>query len=284
MARFSTAAVRDFYDRQTTGFVTLGQGGGSGAIHRAVWAPGVVTRDQAFHHVEDVIASRIARGSGAPPLLALDLGCGIGGSLIHLASRHGVRGIGLTLSPVQASIATQRIATAGLTAMVTCREGDYTAIPTDVPSVDIAFAIESFVHGPSPARFFSEAFRALRPGGSLFVCDDVRGDAGGANAERCIEQFMRGWHINTLLDASSIDRLAVDAGFTPVDTIDLTAWLELGRPRDRALAAFVRAFGWLPLRRTRFAHIVGGTALQTCLRRGWIRYVLMHWRKPATLR
>ena len=38
--------------------------------------------------------------------------------------------------------------------------------------MDLAFAIESFVHSPDGPRFFRSAARALRPGGKLIICDD----------------------------------------------------------------------------------------------------------------
>ena len=57
---FDHAHIRRYYDRHTSGFISLGTGGHEGVIHRAVWAPGVTTAAQAFHYVDDRIADVIA--------------------------------------------------------------------------------------------------------------------------------------------------------------------------------------------------------------------------------
>jgi len=41
MTHFDIADVRHYYDRHTRSFIRFGQGGRAGAIHRAVWRPGV---------------------------------------------------------------------------------------------------------------------------------------------------------------------------------------------------------------------------------------------------
>lgn len=282
MPRFDTAQIRRYYDRQTAGFVALGQGGAEGAIHRAVWGPGVKDRAQAFHYVEDRIVELVNRvnssGSAGRPPHVLDLGCGVGGSLAYLAARLPIRGTGVTLSPVQAQLAAERIAAAGLADRLTCLEADYTRLPAMAP-VDLAFAIESFVHGPAPAAFFAECARVIQPGGRLVICDDLRRPTSDPRAEHAVEQFRHGWQINTLLTSDELLSQAAAAGFEHERSTDLTPWLELGRPRDRAIAVFVAAFGWLPLERTPVAHLVGGSALQTCLRRGWIAYELTEFRR-----
>ena len=45
--------VRRYYDDNAAAFEGLGQGGAS--IHRAIWGPGVSTREAAFHHVDELI-------------------------------------------------------------------------------------------------------------------------------------------------------------------------------------------------------------------------------------
>ena len=45
--------VEAYYESNTRRFLRFGQGGQEGAIHRAVWGPGVRTRTQAFHYVEE---------------------------------------------------------------------------------------------------------------------------------------------------------------------------------------------------------------------------------------
>ena len=50
MAQFDSAQVRDYYDRHTAVFVSFGQGGHLGAIHRAVWGPGTGSQESALLH------------------------------------------------------------------------------------------------------------------------------------------------------------------------------------------------------------------------------------------
>jgi SAM-dependent methyltransferase len=282
MPRFSAEQIRRYYDRHTPAFVAFGQGGRAGAIHRAVWGPGVEDRGQAFNFVENQIADVIGRlPRTSEPLHVVDLGCGVGASLCYLAERLPIRGTGITLSHVQAELAAQRIEKRGLSDRVVCIEGDYCNLPAGLGPADVAYAIESFVHGPVPARFFAECARLIRPGGALAICDDFRRSSGEPAATRAIEQFCEGWHINALLESGELHSLAREAGFEHESTCDLSPYLEIHRARDRAISALVTLLGWLPLDRAPLRHLLGGSALQTCLDRGWIGYDLAVFRRRS---
>ncbi len=279
------ASVRRFYDRNTAAFVTLGQGQAVGAIHRAVWGPGVRTQDEAFRFIEDRIAEAgralmaDATSGEARALRVLDLGCGVGASLAYLATRLPMTGVGITLSPVQVQAGTARLAAQGLAGRVQLIEGSFTNLPPEVGPVDLAYAIESFVHGPDPARFFAEAARVLRPGGVLVLCDDVQRATADPAAPATLARFTRGWHVRSLVDGATRSALAASAGFHHVSTLDLTPWLQLGRPRDRAIDLLLPLVAWLPLEHTRLGHLDGGRALQRALKRGWLAYELAVYRR-----
>jgi tocopherol O-methyltransferase len=270
-ARFDAADIKRYYDRHTVSFVRFGQGRAS--IHRAVWGPHTQTQEEAFHYVDDQIAALVRRADA--PLSAvhvIDLGCGVGSSLCYLAERLPIRGTGVTLSSAQAQMARQFIEAAGLAARVECLEGDFTNLPPTIKPADLAYAIESFVHGPSPERFFEQIRRVLKPGGRLLICDDVKADESSVDAARVVEEFTRGWHINTLATRDDMIAMATAAGFDHESVVDLTPLLQLGRPRDRAIAVSVALLKWLPHAGDRYDYVIGGDALQTCLAKRWIRY------------
>jgi SAM-dependent methyltransferase len=288
MTQFDAGDVRRYYDRHTRAFIRFGQGGGAGAIRRAVWGAGVQSRQQAFHYVDERIADLACAlpPDSRPPHL-VDLGCGVGGSLCYLARKLPIRGTGLTLSPVQVQLAARRIRDAGLTGRVTCLDADFCRIPAAVEPADLAYAIESFVHGPSAEVMLDAWAHLVRPGGMLVICDDFRRPPGGARgalshvegragggdaAARAIDRFRRGWHINTLIARDELQACADAAGFDHESTIDLTPALETARPRDRLLARLTTVAGWLAPRASRIDYILGGSALQECLAQGWIGY------------
>ena len=280
MRGFDAEQIRRYYDRHTSAFVALGQRGSDGAMHRAVWGPGTATNRQAFRYVENQIGLLL---QGLAPSFersnVVDLGCGIGASLCYLASRLPVRGTGITLSPVQAHFAEQRIRKSGFADRIRCIEGDYCDLPIGTGPADLAYAIESFAHVQDPARFFAQCRSLIRPGGLLLICDDFQRSSNEPEAAHSIERFRRGWHINTLIGRDELRLLARTAGFEHASTTDLSPYLELRRVRDRIAELFLTLFGWLPLDATRYGYISGGSALQTCIERGWIGYDLALFRR-----
>lgn len=274
---FDSIDVRRYYDRHTRGFLAFGEGGRLGAIRRAVWAPGVSSSDGAFHFVDDLVADAIVSRPDRPAAPhVVDLGCGVGGSLLRLTTRVSrARGTGVTLSRLQARLAAQRFDEAGAGARVTCLIANFEALPIAAASADAVCAIESFAHAQDPARFFVEAARALRPGGLLAVCDDFLRPSRERAAERWVDLLRRSWRLNTLITTDAAIGAAARAGLSHRSTTTLTPWLNVDRLRDRVLAVLAHALGWLPSASDRFGHLVGGNALRRCLAGGWIGYDLL---------
>jgi cyclopropane fatty-acyl-phospholipid synthase-like methyltransferase len=275
--------VRNYYDANTERFERYGQGGG--VLHRAVWAPGVASRTEAFRTIDRMILRELETRGGhdAESAHVLDLGCGVGSSLIFLLSHTNVRATGATLSAAQAERANQRARVAGVAERARFVAANYLELPRAVPPAALAFSIEAFIHGPDPAAYFVSAARALLPGGVLVVCDDFLtrlAETSSTPRERhLLDEVRAGWLANTLVSTTTANELAARAGFVPVKDENLTPYLELRRPRDRAISLLV-AFGrHLPLGGQTWRSFVGGSALQRALAKGLLEYRFLVWRR-----
>ena len=101
------------------------------------------------------------------------------------------------------------------------------------------------------------------------LCDDFLAESG---EDRWVSEFRRGWRLSSLRHPKTVDALAAQHGFDLVEDRDLTPFLELDRPRDRALGlliAFTRPFSAMS---ARLESHVGGNALRQCLKRGLVTY------------
>lgn len=267
-------AVRAYYDRNTAKFERLGQGGAS--IHRAVWGAGVTTRAEAFHFVDQHIALEIAQTKrhGAR---VLDLGCGLGESLLWLARRESsLTGVGVTLSGVQAARTSERLHAAGLTSRLVALEADFTQLPESLGKFDVAYAIESFVHCPDAPAFFANAAGRLVPAGRLLICDDFQArEAASASEERWLHAIRHGWMGHGLTLRSNAIALAEDHGLALEDDVDLTPDLELTRPRDRLISAFLALTRPLGLDGYYYRSLDGGDALQKALLARLVEYRIL---------
>jgi SAM-dependent methyltransferase len=273
MAVGDTDDIREYYDRNSRSFLRFGQGRGTGTIRRAIRAPGVATKSDAFHYVDAEIARRLDLDRH-PGARILDLGCGIGGSLVWLAERHEIEGTGVTVSPVQATLANDflraRADQKPLRGRVSIVAADMHDFVPAVPQ-DAAFAIESFVLVPDASRFFHHVKAVLRPGGLLVVVDDfLATEEAARTGARIVDDFRRGWRVRTLLTLDAAARTARAEGLDLVDESDLTPHLELGRPRDVVIRQLVR-----PMRLIRsldkipaLGNLIGGDALQRGLSSG----------------
>ena len=275
--------VQQFYDDNTSLFLSLGQGT-EGTIHRAVWGPGVKTRAQAMAYVDSLLMARL-RGIVADAgevLRVADLGCGVCASLCRMAKHLPMKGLGVTISDAQVELSKERIREQGLAGSVECIKGDFCSLPSPLEPVDLAFSIEAFVHAPSGADYFRECARLVRPGGYLVVCDDFITDPqlrSGHRASSWIERFRQGWVASNVRTEREASELAANAGFTHVETLDLTPHLEIRRPRDYAAGVLMRGLGWLKVSNNYWLMLYGGHALQVCLKRGWIKHLFVVWRR-----
>jgi SAM-dependent methyltransferase len=281
--QFDSERVRRFYDDNTRLFLSLGQGT-EGTIHRAIWGPGVESRMQAMAYVDELVLARLSaiQNEAHEQLSVADLGCGVCASLCRLAKRLPLTGTGFTISPAQVALANSRIQAEGLAGQVRCVHGDFCRLPGELPVADLAFSIEAFVHAPSGADFFREAARLVRPGGYLIICDDFITDASlrqDARARRWIDRFAKGWVAANLQAESEARTLAEGAGFTHVETSDLTPYLEIRRPRDYVVGGLMRCLGWLPVKSSYWSMLYGGHAAQICLKRGWVKHLFVVWQR-----
>jgi cyclopropane fatty-acyl-phospholipid synthase-like methyltransferase len=264
--------VRRYYDNNAAAFERLGQGGAS--IHRTVWGPGASTSDAAIHYVDELILDALPDGVAQPTIV--DLGCGLGASLLYLAARIDMNGEGITISPRQAARAAQLVTEAGVGGRVRCREGNYLALPDDLAgTADLTFSIEAFAHTPDADGYFREAARTLRPGGKLIICDDFLTSADppkSPRAARWLEEFQTGWRVNSLLTIDQVRTLANAHGLVLVRDLDLTAHLDLRRPRDRWISVLLALGRVFRPTGEYWQSLVGGNALQWALIHGLLSY------------
>lgn len=280
------AAIRRYYEASTSRFLRIGGSGQVAAIHRGLWPEGVRDAAEAADQINIRLAELAERLLGRPPARVRDLGCGVGGTLLHLASRWpGTQLDGVTLSAEQVRIAGRLIAERGQTARLRVAQGDFLAPDPGMAPADLVLAIESHVHAPSARAFLKAALQGLAPGGLLVIVDDMLSrpehDLTPREAAR-LSTFRRGWHLGHVTDPARLVSEAQALGLEPVAQEDLTQLLNLARARDIALRAAgpladAMGLGRWPL----FANMIGGNALTESYRAGTMRYVMAAFQRPA---
>ena len=279
--------VRDYYDQNTARFERFGQGKDTGAIHRAVRPePGDAEGDP-LRTLDRIVLGELAtlRERFPPPLHVLDLGCGVGASLVYLAQKVAIVATGVTLSGVQAARARERVEASGLDDRIEILEGSYLELPSTLAPAALAFSLEAFVHSPDPAAYFTASAERVAPGGLLVVCDDFLGPgAGGALSvrdERRLADFRSGWHATSLVTVDQATALAERAGFRLEKSTNLSARVELGRPRDHAIALLVTLARPFAPSGAWFRSLLGGSALQRALLSGLIEFRCLVFRRAT---
>ena len=278
--------VAEYYDRNTGRFLLVGRAGASYAIHRQLWGPGVHSPAAAAAHINHLVVQEIRDRLEGPPRHLLDLGCGVGGTVFHMArSFPESRVRGITISPRQVEIAGRLAEEQGFSSRCAFHLGDFTALEPAPPGegADAAVAVESFVHAPDRRAFLGAAAGQLTDGGLLLVVDDFLStdeDHLTPVLRRDVERFRTGWRVPGLCTAGALHRSALEAGLRPLDGLDLTGLIRTGRPRDRLIGLLAPLFNGAGLVGIPFfGNMIGGNALQRGIRGGAIHYRMELFRK-----
>jgi tocopherol O-methyltransferase len=168
----------------------------------------------------------------------LDVGCGHGGTLVHLAKRLGCTGVGLTISPKQVRIARERAAHASLRDRLMFVEGDVSDFPFSPGEFGVVWVMESSEHFADKARFLRDTYSTLIPGGQLLLAAWT-----GSMESARVREVARAFLCPELWTAEEYEAAIVSAGMRVTRREDLNAQVvhtwEICRERARAASAIV---------------------------------------------
>jgi ubiquinone/menaquinone biosynthesis C-methylase UbiE len=161
--------------------------------------------------------------------MVLEIGAGTGGISRRIAELHpSLQVLGVEPSPELVAEAQRRAEGLG---NLRFQVGDGAALAHSDASADVVVLHTVLSHVPQPEALLLEAFRVLRPGGQLVLCDaDFSkisiGTATGDPLEACAV-CVREYYVTHAWLAGSLRRLAVAAGFKVTD-FEVTSRLDLG--------------------------------------------------------
>jgi tocopherol O-methyltransferase len=185
-------------------------------VHHGYWARGDETPENAVEALVEFVASRLDL---APGLAVCDIGCGYGATARLLAARHGVSVTGVTVSAAQAARAAE-LPVPG----VTIELRDWLDNGFATASFDRAYAIESSEHMPDKQQFFAEAYRVLRPGGTLAICAWLaRPRPRPWEIRHLLEPICREGRLPGMGDEADYRAMGERAGFTWAGAADISA-------------------------------------------------------------
>jgi len=190
------------------------------ALHFGYWDASTRNHSDSLLNMNRVLSSHARPKAGQ---LVLDAGCGVGGTAMWMVENHGVRAMGITVTPSQVTRARRYAAERGLGAGALFSVQDYCHIALPDDTFDIVYGLESVNYAPDKRRFIAEAFRVLKPGGRFVVQDGFRSDRKlSGQEERLQESWLAGWLVPNLSVRQEFAAQAKEAGFVDVEDYDCT--------------------------------------------------------------
>ena len=220
-------------------------------LHHGYW-DGHESVERAQIQLMERLAERAEVPRGAR---ILDIGCGVGGSVLWLAEQFDCDVTGITISPVQARMAARKAEVQGLAQRAHFRVEDANAWQPEPAGVDLIWIMESSEHFRDKPEFFARCACALKPGGILAVCAWLRRDGPlSEDEQRLIDTIAEAMMSASLGSLSDYQRWMHDAGLTVTTADDITThveqtWAHCARIGKNPFVRFVLPFTGGPTRR-----------------------------------
>ena len=245
-------AIRDHYDR-LSGYYGMLWGE---HIHHGYWE-----EDESSAAAQVKLVARLAERAGVPRgARVLDVGCGLGGSALWLARHLGCTVTGITISPVQVQMATERARAENLGDRVRFLLMDANQLDLAPESFDVVWVVECSEHIDDKAGLLAGCVRALTPGGRLALCAWLATENPTAEHAQLIAEVCQGMLCPSLASQNDYNRWMEAGGLHAIEFEDVTGRVQptwtrcaaiIERPEVKSLLKlmdnrtrdFVQAFG-----------------------------------------
>jgi len=193
-------------------------------MHHGYYGADGSDRKSRYQAQVDLIEELLRWGGVEQASQILDVGCGIGGSALHLAEKYGAIATGITLSPVQANRAQERAKVAGLEAHF--EVADALAMPFEDETFDLVWSLESGEHMPDKAQFMAECCRVLKPGGTFLMAawchrpDEPPHDPLTLDEKQHLERIYQVYCLPYVISLPAFEAIAHDLPFQDIHTED----------------------------------------------------------------
>ena len=164
----------------------------------------------------------------------VDIGCGVGGPARYFAKRFGCRVSGVDITEPFVEAANKLTALLKMESLVEVKLGDGQQLPFADGAFDGGYAQHVTMNIPDRSRFFSEAYRVLRPGAFFAITEHGLGAHGDPHYPVPWSEDGSGSHLVTPADTVACLN---EAGFVDVEVEDTAAKYLAGYRRAMALAA-----------------------------------------------
>jgi tocopherol O-methyltransferase len=232
------SAIRNHYDLATPFYRLLwGE-----HIHHGLWEG----EDDSVATAQQRLIERLVEMAQIEPgQRILDVGCGMGGSSMALARRHGCVVTGLTLSRLQQLWATTIAAFRGVGRRTRFLQADAEKIRFPEASFDVVWNVECSEHLFDKPAFFRRVAAWLRPGGRVALCAWLAGN--GPNHEHQVELVCQHFLCPSLGTAEDYLDWFDAAGLVKGRWVDVTAQVEgtWDICMDRLRTSGLRHLGWV---------------------------------------
>lgn len=211
--------IISYYDHCQVDYALVWQLDEALCMHYGYWEDDVPHHRAAVQRMNKEVAKAAGLHSG---MHVLDAGCGVGGPSIYIAGQ-GCTVEAITLSDKQVETGRRNAARLGLGDRIHFSKQNYLSTSFPDATFDVVWAIESVCYAWDKADFTREAYRVLKPGGTLVVADFYSAPLEEGSADDILmKKWTDSWAIQSYATVSEFHSALSDAGFRHIEDRNIT--------------------------------------------------------------
>ncbi len=189
------------------------------SLHYGLWTEGITTYPEALKNTNKVLLSHTSISNNSK---VLDAGCGVGGAAFYIHENTGASVTGITLSEKQIDFANNHLKKKNIKNKVAFLKMDYTNTTFQNESFDVVWACESVCNALDKAAFIKEAYRILKSGGQLIMCDFYKKKKNQNDPNAWMKKWGETWGVSDFETVHFFESELNKLGFKSINSIDHT--------------------------------------------------------------